>query len=290
MSKRALVLSGGGAKGAYQLGVLEHLIKNKGFDFQILAGVSVGALNATMVAQGDYDRLKELWMGLRGNEDIYQKRVLGELSVLFGADSLYKNKPLWQLIEKYVDPRKILQTGRMLKIGAVSLYTGDYQSISPSHSDFKKMVLASTTIPIAFSPINVSANSMSMVDGGVRNITPLGDVIDESPDEIIIVLCSPRTLPKGKKVYGDVFGIALRTLDILLNEIYRNDIALMDSINKVLRSVPKQSLPLEYKDYSVVKYAVIEPKSDVIDTLEFKPAKIGKAFRQGIEDAKVVFP
>ncbi|OGW39560.1 MAG: hypothetical protein A2Y97_11820 [Nitrospirae bacterium RBG_13_39_12] len=49
--RRALVLAGGGARGAYQAGMLQELVINKGLDFQILRGVSVGALNAAFLAQ-----------------------------------------------------------------------------------------------------------------------------------------------------------------------------------------------------------------------------------------------
>ena len=52
MSSRvnALVMSGGGARGAFELGVLDYLIRDKGLDFQVITGVSVGALNAAMFA------------------------------------------------------------------------------------------------------------------------------------------------------------------------------------------------------------------------------------------------
>ena len=48
---RALVLSGGGARGAFQVGMLEELVFQRKLDFQVLRGVSVGALNAAFLAQ-----------------------------------------------------------------------------------------------------------------------------------------------------------------------------------------------------------------------------------------------
>jgi len=48
---RALVLSGGGAKGAFEVGALWHLIKHRKCDFQDISGVSVGALNGAILAQ-----------------------------------------------------------------------------------------------------------------------------------------------------------------------------------------------------------------------------------------------
>jgi predicted acylesterase/phospholipase RssA len=73
MPRRALGLSGGGAKGSFQIGVLEELILNRGLDFQIFCGTSVGALNASFLAQARFDerpreslnRLKVAFRSLR---------------------------------------------------------------------------------------------------------------------------------------------------------------------------------------------------------------------------------
>lgn len=58
--KRALVLAGGGAKGAYQAGCIKAL-RELGFDFDIVTGTSIGALNGLLVVQQDYDALYNLW-------------------------------------------------------------------------------------------------------------------------------------------------------------------------------------------------------------------------------------
>lgn len=65
-SKIALVLSGGGAKGAFQFGAIQYIEEyykkqNPSFNYSIIAGVSVGALNATMLAMEKYEVLKEVW-------------------------------------------------------------------------------------------------------------------------------------------------------------------------------------------------------------------------------------
>jgi predicted acylesterase/phospholipase RssA len=69
--KSALVLSGGGALGAYEAGVIDGLVEQSGTpDGEILApyglicGTSVGALNAWFVATGQYKHLHEIWQGI----------------------------------------------------------------------------------------------------------------------------------------------------------------------------------------------------------------------------------
>lgn len=60
MPKRAIVLGGGGARGPYQIGAWQAL-RELGIDYQIVTGSSVGALNAALMVQDDYEIAKELW-------------------------------------------------------------------------------------------------------------------------------------------------------------------------------------------------------------------------------------
>ena len=56
--------------------------------------------------------------------------------------------------------------------------------------NFSEAVLASTVMPIIWEPLDISPQYRSMVDGGVRNISPLGDILDEDPAEIVIINCN----------------------------------------------------------------------------------------------------
>ena len=51
MPNRAVVMSGGGSKGAFQAGALDYLIQDQGLDFQVIAGVSTGSLNSVVLSQ-----------------------------------------------------------------------------------------------------------------------------------------------------------------------------------------------------------------------------------------------
>ncbi len=61
--KTALVLGGGGSRGAYEIGVWQAL-KALGIRIDMVYGTSVGAINAAMVAQGDIDLTADLWKEL----------------------------------------------------------------------------------------------------------------------------------------------------------------------------------------------------------------------------------
>src|SRR5258708_4472376 len=69
----ALVLSGGGAKGAYEAGVAAALVE-RGVPIRLVAGSSAGALNAAMIADGRLDRLEALGRGLT-RDQVYSPRA-----------------------------------------------------------------------------------------------------------------------------------------------------------------------------------------------------------------------
>ena len=60
---RGLALEGGGARGAYHIGVIRALIES-GLEFNGFVGTSIGAINAAMMAQGDFDKMFDLWTNI----------------------------------------------------------------------------------------------------------------------------------------------------------------------------------------------------------------------------------
>src|SRR5438132_9562110 len=75
MAWNALVLGGGGAKGEFEVGILEHLAQ-KQFNFDFFTGVSVGALNVSVLAQyaslaEAVPALENLWQEIQSNDDVY---------------------------------------------------------------------------------------------------------------------------------------------------------------------------------------------------------------------------
>jgi predicted acylesterase/phospholipase RssA len=59
---RALILSGGGARGAYEAGVAVSLLEHE--DFELVCGASIGAINGALIAQGDRGELERVWRAM----------------------------------------------------------------------------------------------------------------------------------------------------------------------------------------------------------------------------------
>lgn len=288
--KVALVLSGGGAKGAFQVAAEKYAREQKGYHWDVIAGVSVGALNATMLAMAKYARLEQMWRKL-SDDQVYTGGVnLWSLLkvVLFGAKSFYGNEPLWELIEREVDPQQVVVD---LRVGAVSLRTGEYVYFRPTDMGFEKAVLASTAIPIVWAPVDVSARYKDMVDGGVRNVSPLGDVLDAEPDEVVVINCNPRKGPPLGGPLGNAVDIGMHALDVALNEIFVNDLREFLRINHNVRETAQAGVTLHNEDGKPFKYyevKIIEPDKPLGDTLDFSPEATEQRMQAGWARAQEV--
>jgi NTE family protein len=288
--KTALVLSGGGAKGAFQVGAEKYAREVVGYQWDLIAGVSVGALNGAMLASHKFQRLMELWNHLSRDQVLTGGfNLISVIKLLFGSKSFYGNEPLRQLIEKEFDPALVQDD---LRIGAVSLVSGEYVQFSRGDPHLREALLASTAIPIIWSPVDVSRHYQSMVDGGVRNLSPLGDVLDEGPDEIIIINCNPQSPPPLENPPQDILQIGLRTLDILLNELFINDLNMFQRINHLVEEAARYGVvlhnPSNGKPYRYFKCKIIEPDEPLGDTLDFSQASIQHSLKQGVRCARQV--
>lgn len=316
MPKRALVLSGGGAKGSFQIGVLEQLLFTHRLDFQIFCGVSVGALNAAYLAQAPsgataeeslrnlqetFRDLRKLWLEeITGNRSIFTTRG-GDVAAALGADSIHDAAPLRDLIWTHLSPQKLAASKRILRLGVVTLEDGKYDTkldVTLDVQHVRQFVLASATMPYYFEP--VEARGRHMVDGGVRNITPLSEAFAEKPDEIYVIYASPFHLEEetyrdnslGTKV--NAFTYLKRTVEILINEVYRNDVEGAKQLNTVLRHWNALRPTLTPGDPHAREIDAIlgkkhyaplyefKPEHPVIrDALEFDPAKIRENYEYG---------
>jgi NTE family protein len=285
----ALVLSGGGAKGAYQVGAEKYAREVKGYHWDVIAGVSVGALNASLLAMEAYDRLYDVWSTL-SNDQVYTGGItsLFVAKVALGARSFYDNAPLWDLIQREIRPS---QMKAKLKVGTVSLTTGEYVEYTNDDPNLCQAILASTVMPIIWAPVDVSPDQPSLVDGGVRNVSPVGDVLDENPDEIVIINCQPPQAEKLEAPPSSITHIGLRTLEIMLNQLLRSALREFTKLNAIVREAASKGIVLHGLQGEALKYydtKIIEPQTPLGDTLDFSQAAIQHSLRAGWEQAQRV--
>ena len=299
----AVVLSGGGAKGAFQVGVLEELIVNRGVKVDIAVGTSTGSIQAMGVAQDDIPQLVKFWSDLKSSSDIYTKRPLGPAGAIFGAKSLYDARGLKKLLSTAVDETKLRSTGKKLRLGIVNLGTGVFRTIDESVPGIANWVYASCAMPLFFEPLKTKAadgTEEQWVDGGVRDVTPLASAMELNPRGIIVVRASQKPKPGTVRTFPNLIEIGLRAVDILQSEVSVNDLANATLINDMIAARGAQlraleslgltaaqaatvlrPLDVQIANYRFVPNYVIEPDANYLDTLEFDPAKIATAIAAG---------
>lgn len=287
---RALVLSGGGSKGAYQLGVLKRWLLEEGRDYEILAGISVGALNTSVLCQaplGDphlaYQKLESLWDRVE-NRRVRKLWFLGYLAALW-KPSLYDSSPLEKWVRTELDVKAVQASGRQLRVGAVNWDTGDYQAVTQNTLNLPDWVLASASFPGFFKPIQISG--FEWTDGGVKNVTPLGDAIRAGATEIDVIMTGnpykPNLWHPERKVLGfrlkgrSVLWRALRAVDLALDEIVLGDLK---------EAGLKNDLAKLGGPYKNVKIRTLWPSRSLgTQPLDFNPENIRRMREIGYKDA-----
>ena len=313
-SVNALVMSGGGARGAFEVGVVDYLVRDRGLDFDVVTGVSVGALNAAMLAQAQdadelseqLEALKDVYFGIRSYRDVFLKRGIARLLELpadldhllsgLGSNAIYDPTPLQRLIDRHLDVERLRQSPRTLRIGVVSLDRGDYRSVPGSDPDIKNFVLASTAIPWVFPPVVV--RDERYIDGGTRNIAPLGDAFDglaatdpdnTRPKRMFVVLSTPRHLPhiRGER---DLLDLLERSVDIMMAGVTHHDLEHARQINEGLRAVRERGWDRRalldrglawLADKVEAELVILEPDVPPVGLLDFTPDGLHDAFMAG---------
>lgn len=213
--RTVLVLQGGGALGAYQAGVYEELAAT-GHVPEWVAGISIGAINAALIAGNPPERRVARFRGfweMVSSSLLAGPVVPGErareifndssaaFAAIFGlpgffrprfppapafpagapeALSFYETNPLRRTLEEFVDFDLINARKLRLSLGAVNIRTGNFAYFD-NHRQLigPEHVMASGALPPGFPPIEIDGEHYW--DGGLVSNTPLQYVLDESP-------------------------------------------------------------------------------------------------------------
>jgi NTE family protein len=264
----AIVLSGGGARGAYEVGVLSYLFEELGklrktpITVDILCGTSVGAINAAHLAAHLHDpaeglaRLVALWRSLELD------RVLGltwKTAFQFfragGRAGLVNAAPLAELIQREVPWPNISANMRAGKLRALSItctevYTGRtvlYMQTGPTtslptHAPPNTLirnerigpshVLASASLPLIFPPVRVG-KSLCM-DGALRHNTPIAPALRLGASHMFVVSTSREqrgVAPESPTAAPTTSLIVGKIMNAVLLDHLDNDLAQSRMVN-----------------------------------------------------------
>ncbi len=202
--KLGIALEGGGAKGAFHIGAVQACIECGLYPPSVIAGTSIGAINAAMMVQGDYHKARELWLTLSGSdlfdEDneklIYadlKKMNLDDLSGVWAsfkdliADRGIDTGNLRSLIDQYVDTERLMNSP--IDYGVVTLSLPDFKPVEifkdeMGRENIPTYILASAALP-GFQ--KVSMGKRFFLDGAFYDNCPVNMLLDHGCDKVIAV-------------------------------------------------------------------------------------------------------
>ncbi len=198
-----LVLEGGGAKGAYEIGACKAL-EEMGFNITAVAGTSVGALNGAMFAQHDIDRAYQLWSNIHPSQimdidaealkkishleikpgDIpHYLKILREIITEGGIDV----SPLKKLIKKYVNEEELRKSN--IVFGMVTVSFSDRKALELFVEDIPEGQIADYLFASANFPLFRSARIGDKIylDGGIYDNLPIRMLINRGYKSLITV-------------------------------------------------------------------------------------------------------
>lgn len=226
---KALVLSGGGGRGAYELGVFKAFME-RGHRFDLISGTSVGAITGAAIASGlTMPELEAMWSRMHQFK-VMQPR--GDVWAIPRWTHLMYTKPLMAFIEREIDFEAIQHSPTELRVSAVDVGTGDIRVFTNMELTPKRL-LASASIPILF-PM-VEDEGRHYWDGGTVVNTPLRPAIEAGAIEITCVLLSPvgaRELPPPANLW-EAIG---RFTDLRMMGNLKEDITHAEFINSLVAS------------------------------------------------------
>ena len=196
----ALVLSGGGAKGAYEAGVAAVFME-RGLPVRLVAGSSAGALNAAMIASGRADRLEAMWRSVT-REQVYSLRLplffAGflpgwlTLLVLNETQALFDPAPLRELISASLDFERIQASPIRLVVTATDLARRE-KRVFDNRTVTVDVLMAAAAVPGLFPPVEV--DGALLVDGGITGRAPVLEALeaDASLGRAVVVMSYAST-------------------------------------------------------------------------------------------------
>lgn len=254
-TQTVLVLQGGGAMGAFECGVVKAL-EESGIYPDVVAGISIGALNGAIVAGNPRraaEALRSFWSEIsvaspRGLDKDAARAITSLQIAAFGIPNFFRPRwllppqapmslpaswtsyydatPMKALISRYVDFPKLKSSPVRLLVGAVNVTSGKLaifdsyvDDLTPEH------LLASGSLPPGFPWVEIGGQAYW--DGGIVSNSPLDMVIERcGPDGKNIYVVD--LFAEGRSLPSNMMEVMLRRDEIVYSERVRNDMHLRE--------------------------------------------------------------
>jgi len=240
--RSALVLCGGGSRGAIEVGFYRALQELK-IPIDLVVGTSVGAINGAAIASGiDWKDLARFWCRISAERLFrFNWKILSQGTKAHG---LYTLGGLKNFLSVHLSTRRFEDLKIPLLVTGTDLQTG--KMVVFKEGDLIEAIMASITIPGIFPP--VLHEGRYVIDGGITGILPIKPAIDRGAKTIIAMRCECRT-PSRRPPSG-LRNILIRSFAIALEAKHETDLILYESQVKMVVIEPCFDIEVDFLDFS----------------------------------------
>jgi NTE family protein len=273
---KALVISGGGSKGAFAGGVAQYLMEHENRTYDMFLGTSTGSLLVPHLAVNDISKLYDIFTNVQ-QQDIFSvspfvQRKKGDREYV----SIDFVNSLWQFIKRkrtfgeskalrrkirrdftFKEYQKIKKEKHdvVVTVSNLSMNRVEYKSINDcTYDEFCNWIWISCNYVPFMSLAKV--NGYEYADGGLGCVIPIREAILRGATEIDAVVLESESLNKQKVLGKNPFSLMINLFSHLMDQVERNDIA----IGKLAAKNKNVKLNLYYTPVSLTENSLIFSK------------------------------
>lgn len=243
---KALVISGGGSKGAFAGGVAQYLIEEKKKDYDLFVGTSTGSLMLTHLALGKIEELKNIYSNVDQNTIFSTcpfkiKTVKGHVSVginhfstiknfLRGSKTFGESHHLRKMIERtikddYLQAVKDLDKNLLVTVSNLTLNQVEFKELQEqTFDDFRDFIWASSNF-VPFMSLLVK-NSYEYADGGFANLVPIREAIRRGATEIDAIILETEVTQLNRMPSKNPFSLITNLFNYMQIHIEKYNISI----------------------------------------------------------------
>ena len=243
---RALVISGGGSKGAFAGGIAEYLLKECEYTYGLFLGTSTGSLLIPLLSIGEIDKIKSIYTSVSQDQifsicpfiiskkDGVYKTSINHLGIvrmfMKGKKTFGDSKPLFDLIQDIISVKDFERmrsnpSDVIVTLSNLSTNQVEYKRLKDySYGDFCEWIWGSANL-VPFMSL-LEKNDCEYGDGGFADLVPISEAIYRGAEEIDVIVLKSDQIKQKKRKTRNALELTARTFDFMLDQISNDDITI----------------------------------------------------------------
>ncbi|MDY8135480.1 patatin-like phospholipase family protein [Aquimarina sp. 2201CG5-10] len=251
---RALVISGGGSKGAYAGGVAQYLIQEEGRKYDLFLGTSTGSLLIPQLALGNVDKVYDIYTNVnqhtifnvnpfvlrkKGNREFVSINFFSTLLQFlkrkrtFGESKNLRRNIRRNFSEAEFEAAKKNVKDIVVTVSNLTRNTTEYKSINDfSYEDFCDWIWISCNY-VPFMSL-VTKNGCEYADGGFGCMVPIREAIRRGATEVDAIILESENMEHNKVLGKNPFSLMVNLFSYMLDQVEGHDtvVGKLAAINK----------------------------------------------------------